>query len=304
MPIRIEYGPVGLAMRLAQQAGRGEAKSRKWERDFQLLQYAQRQQQMEADVTSRSRAFALQSAMAKRMAGTLTQRAGRLAKPVADQVLERMRYKSTLEAQQRGAMQETIAALVKDGTLSLEQGKIATFGAATGNEAIISAALKPSLPAAPGTVPQREQIPYAAQQEMRMIQGVSEEDRKYLYSRRRFLQEELEKPRIEGETDDVFKARLDTYRRELDTIPQTIQKSLQDERIEVQRILRQAQTTTGAIKTRPLQPSGGAPEPPEETPTGLPQVPADRKKRIAGQHYLTADGQEVRWTGTKFQVRS
>lgn len=298
MPIRVVHEPIGLAMRLAQQAGRGQAQTAKWQRDISLLEHAQRQQKMEADITSRTRAFALQSAMARRMATTLTKRAAKPAAPAMDQVLERMKFKTAIQTQQQERMRASISQMVEDGVITPEQGRIAAFGAATGNSAVINAALKPAVS------PEREFIPYAIRQDVKALQSAGIAERRSLYANARFLRQELEKGRFEGETDEEYETRKQSYRNEISAMPKAIEDNLIGERHAVQQMIRDTQATTGEIKTRPGQPSGGTVEPPEEMPTPLPPVPADIKKRVKGQRYVTPDGREVMWTGTKFMVRT
>lgn len=102
MPIRVDYSPIGAGLSLARQAGLGRRTQQGQATDIALLDLASRMKRERDQRQASERAFALQTAMAKRVAQT-PMSPGRTS-PIVDPVLARIQndraYKEGQQTQQ------------------------------------------------------------------------------------------------------------------------------------------------------------------------------------------------------------
>lgn len=132
MPIRIDYTPVGAALNLARIAGEGAGYQSAFQQDLQLIGLAQAQQAASEERRARDQAFALQQAMAGRVAGTPT------ARPTAQYFPSRSQlYSQTPQAQaqaEQQAQMQQLDRMLAQGTIDqavYEQNKLRLLSGAT-----------------------------------------------------------------------------------------------------------------------------------------------------------------------------
>lgn len=121
MPIRIEHGPVGDLLALAQAAGAGAARQRQEAGDLAYTQMVMEQQARYAETAARlqasDRAFALQRAALERKARTPT-KAAAISGPIASEMIRAQRQQAQLE------QLETVYAVGGMSAADLERAKL------------------------------------------------------------------------------------------------------------------------------------------------------------------------------------
>lgn len=205
MPINVNYSPVGLLSSLAAQMGQGEGQQQQFQNSMAMQQAQTQNMIAQANIQHQNDAFALQKAMAERMAQQQT--------PVANHVEDALKFKQMSQHQDQIRVKQQLDIMLQSGTIQPADYQRAMLGVIAGDNNLMTKLFEP--PTHQTGIPQGKQLDAQLQPLKSNKQLVFKQMMEY------------QRDTLGGKTDPQsevtlkgFQDKMDEYDRQMDAIRQ------------------------------------------------------------------------------------